>query len=523
VCIIPSNDNNKIEMMFSDHLWYSEQIADFGFSARFAMGDSEGSSQSEKDGWDGNEQSSSSFQTSKLPFATPPGHMTSTSLPDESLLRVLKSVVGSPFYVAPEVLQARGYDGPKADVWSLGVILYAMLAGNLPFEQELSSCKRFRLFCKWVREQTVKGVRFWNDQSLEYPQWLFPAKFSMLAKGLIVAMLHPDPDKRVSVSEAMRHPLCVSHFLSEAAAMPTVAAPSLVTFSLLPVAVAAAANVPNNTAIFQSNQIFDSDAWSIPIASAVVTISNSVPIAMANSREPSQQSQAQPMIPQGQVHSDDKHPLAMDVENDEEERCLTSLSEGNDLEDQANRSRTNAEDRSPRCSDMRHSHSGEHDDLDDGMFYMEEESVCSQRDESNSKSRNNDFSSISDNQPTLTSTSTSLDWNVLRKKSPNIPFPVTRDNTDRNRIDTTPGTSSGVFRDPYLVSQGDIFRDTNRSILSNTNGDAPGFSTTGSFNNPLLIDLLFILIKLDCSSIQCINDLSLHLITNILFSFLLYA
>ena len=445
------------------------------------MGDSDGSSQSEKDGWDGSEQSSSSFQTSKLPFSTPPGHMTSTSLPDESLLRVLKSVVGSPFYVAPEVLQARGYDGPKADVWSLGVILYAMLAGNLPFEQELSSCKRFRLFCKWVREQTVKGVRFWNDQSLEYPQWLFPAKFSMLAKGLIVAMLHPDPDKRLSVSEAMRHPLCVSHFLAEAAAMPTVAAPSLVTFSLLPVAVAAAANVPNNTAIFQSNQVFDSDAWSIPVASAVVTISNSVPIAMATSRDSSlQNQQPQSMIPQGQVHNDDKHSLAMDVENDEEERCLTTLSEDNNLEDQADRGRTNAENQSPRCLDICNSNSGEQDDLDDGMFYMEEESVCSQRDRSNSKSRNSDFSSITDNQPTLTSTSTSLDWNVLRKKSPNIPFPVTRDNIDRNRIDTTPGAGTGLFRDQYMVPQGDIFRETNRSILSNTTGDTPGFSASGT-------------------------------------------
>ena len=180
------------------------KIADFGFSARFAKGENDSvcNHLAHNDDWKGS--LSSGQQRASMPNST------STSLPDESLLRVLKSVVGSPFYVAPEVLQARGYDGPKADVWSLGVILYAMLAGNLPFEQELSSCKRFRLFCKWVREQTAKGVRFWNDQSVEYPQWLFPAKFSMLAKGLIVAMLHPDPEKRISVSEAMRHPLCSS-------------------------------------------------------------------------------------------------------------------------------------------------------------------------------------------------------------------------------------------------------------------------------------------------------------------------
>ena len=181
------------------------KIADFGFSARFAMGDSIAN------------DPASSIDVSRSLGATDDYNnainnmaqrIYSTSLPDESPMRqVLKSVVGSPFYVAPEVLQARGYDGPKADIWSLGVILYAMLAGNLPFEQELARCKRFRVFCKWVREQTGKGVKFWDDHTIEYPSWLFPAKFSVQAKGLIVAMLHPDPDARITVIEAMQHPL----------------------------------------------------------------------------------------------------------------------------------------------------------------------------------------------------------------------------------------------------------------------------------------------------------------------------
>mmetsp|Transcript_14875 Transcript_14875/g.22370 ORF Transcript_14875/g.22370 Transcript_14875/m.22370 type:complete len:921 (+) Transcript_14875:144-2906(+) len=161
------------------------KIADFGFSARVAMA-------AQDEDW-----SESSGSTTGVP---------SSYL--SSPMRILRSVVGSPFYVAPEVLQAQGYDGRKADAWSLGVILYAMLAGNLPFAQELATCKRFKQFGLWAAEQCAKSPRFWIDPDLVCPSWLFSSKFSRLARSLIVAMLLPDPSMRISVQEAQNHQWC---------------------------------------------------------------------------------------------------------------------------------------------------------------------------------------------------------------------------------------------------------------------------------------------------------------------------
>lgn len=48
----------------------------------------------------------------------------------------LRTACGSPNYAAPEIISGRSYGGVEVDVWSMGVILYAMVCGTLPFDDD---------------------------------------------------------------------------------------------------------------------------------------------------------------------------------------------------------------------------------------------------------------------------------------------------------------------------------------------------------------------------------------------------
>ncbi|KAL1306831.1 hypothetical protein AAFC00_005487 [Neodothiora populina] len=104
---------------------------------------------------------------------------------------LLKTFCGSLYFAAPELLQAKAYVGPEVDVWSFGIVLYVLVCGKVPFDDQSMP---------QLHAKIKKGV-------VEYPPWL-----STECKSLIGRMLVTDPNQRAPLSEIMAHPWMTKGF-----------------------------------------------------------------------------------------------------------------------------------------------------------------------------------------------------------------------------------------------------------------------------------------------------------------------
>uniref|UniRef100_A0A671K9N0 Maternal embryonic leucine zipper kinase n=1 Tax=Sinocyclocheilus anshuiensis TaxID=1608454 RepID=A0A671K9N0_9TELE len=97
----------------------------------------------------------------------------------------LLTCCGSPAYAAPELIQGKAYIGSEADVWSMGVLLYALLCGFLPFDDDN---------CMVLYRKITRG-KYSN------PHWLSPASILLLNQ-----MMQVDPKRRLTVKQLLDHP-----------------------------------------------------------------------------------------------------------------------------------------------------------------------------------------------------------------------------------------------------------------------------------------------------------------------------
>lgn len=100
---------------------------------------------------------------------------------------LLHTQCGSPNYCAPEIISRakQGYSGPLVDAWSCGIILFALLAGYLPFYDENT-----KALYRMIQRSDV----------------VFPRSFPRGARMLVERLLHKDPERRLKLAEVKRDP-----------------------------------------------------------------------------------------------------------------------------------------------------------------------------------------------------------------------------------------------------------------------------------------------------------------------------
>lgn len=100
---------------------------------------------------------------------------------------LLKTACGSPCYAAPEMIAGKKYDGGKSDIWSCGIILFALICGYLPFEDPNTATLYKKILIGEFK----------------------PAKWvSTEGKDLLKKILQVNPELRPSISEIRAHPWC---------------------------------------------------------------------------------------------------------------------------------------------------------------------------------------------------------------------------------------------------------------------------------------------------------------------------
>ena len=99
-------------------------------------------------------------------------------------LEMLKSACGSPCFASPEMLSGKSYLGVTTDLWSAGIVLYSMLVGVLPFDdQELNA----------LYEHIKIGTFY------------IPSSLSLESIDLLKKLLQVNPDKRITIEEIKKH------------------------------------------------------------------------------------------------------------------------------------------------------------------------------------------------------------------------------------------------------------------------------------------------------------------------------
>lgn len=98
---------------------------------------------------------------------------------------LMNTICGSPNYASPECISGKPYDGFKSDIWSLGVVLYMLVTGTIPWTKK-------------VLPQLLSEIK--------ESSFFVPITVESTCRDLILRLMNPTPEKRLSIPEILQHP-----------------------------------------------------------------------------------------------------------------------------------------------------------------------------------------------------------------------------------------------------------------------------------------------------------------------------